>query len=135
MGTGPGASQDGQFAADVEIRFALGRGDSGVYTYCVFEHKPDYPATSLGEARFCAKLADMFDWMSIAPTRNKHYPKELREGDKYVYTVVQSENPSSVKAISGRTGISSTYHTTRTRTPNPAASPASRRPAARRRLR
>jgi rhamnogalacturonan endolyase len=94
MGTGPGASQDGQFAADVEIRFALGRGESGIYTYCVFEHKPDYPATSLGEARFCAKLADMFDWMSIAPTRNKHYPKELREGDKYIYTVVQSENPA-----------------------------------------
>ena len=94
MGTGPGARPDGQFAADVEIRYTLGRGDSGVYTYCVFEHQPDYPATSLGEARFCAKLADFFDWMSIAPHRNKHYPKELREGDKYVYTVVQSENPA-----------------------------------------
>lgn len=94
MGTGPGARADGQFAADVEIRYALGRGESGVYTYCVFEHPADYPTTSLGEARFCAKLNEFFDWMSIAPNRNKSYPKELREGDKYVYTVVQSENPA-----------------------------------------
>lgn len=94
MGTGPGARQDGQFAADVEIRYALGRGESGVHTYCIFEHKPEYPATSLGEARFCAKLADFFDWMSLAPHWNEHYPKELRKGNKYIYTVVQSENPA-----------------------------------------
>ena len=94
MGTGPGARADGQFAADVEIRYALGRGLSGVYTYCIFEHPAEYPATSLGEARFCAKLADHFDWMSIAPELNFSYPKDLREGDKYIYTAVQSENPA-----------------------------------------
>lgn len=100
MGTGPGvrggAETKGQFAADIEIRYALGRGESGVYTYCQFEHPADYPTTGLGEARFCAKLADFFDWMSVAdgPHHHKHYPKELREGDKYVYTVPQSENPA-----------------------------------------
>lgn len=94
MGTGPGATPTGQFAADVEIRYALGRGDSGVYTYCQFEHPADYPLTGIGEARFCAKLAAMFDWMSVAPHRDKAYPKDLHEGDKYVYTVVQSENPA-----------------------------------------
>lgn len=94
MGTGPGAPPTGQFAADIDIRYTLGRGESGVYTYCAFEHPADYPASGIGEARFCAKLAAMFDWMSIAPHRHQHYPKELREGDKYVYTVVQSENPA-----------------------------------------
>jgi rhamnogalacturonan endolyase len=94
MGTGPGANQEGQFISDIEIRYALDRDGSGVYTYCAFEHKPGYGASALGEARFCAKLADTFDWMSIAPNRNKSYPKELREGDKYIYTVVQSENPA-----------------------------------------
>ncbi len=94
MGTGPGARPDGQFAADVEIRYALGRGEAGVYTYCIFEHKPDYPASSLGEARFCAKLADYFDWMSLSREVNKAFPKDLHEGDKYIYTVVQSENPA-----------------------------------------
>ena len=96
MGTGPGASPQGQFAADVEIRYALGRGQAGVYTYCQFEHLPEYPTTALGEARFCAKLNEFFDWMSVAQDAHhfKLYPKELREGDKYVYTVTQSENPA-----------------------------------------
>jgi rhamnogalacturonan endolyase len=100
MGTGPGVSggekTTGQFAADIEIRYALGRGESGVYTYCQFEHPADYPTTSLGEARFCAKLNEFFDWMCVAQSAHhfKPYPKELREGDKYVYTVTQSENPA-----------------------------------------
>jgi rhamnogalacturonan endolyase len=94
MGTGPGAKQDGQFAADIEIRYTLERGLSGVYTCCSFEHKPHYPLTQLGEARFCAKLADMFDWMSVDATRNQSFPKDLREGDKYVYTALQSANPA-----------------------------------------
>jgi rhamnogalacturonan endolyase len=94
MGTGPGAPQTGQFSADVEIRYTVGRGESGVYTYCVFEHSADYPMSGIGEARFCAKLADMFDWMSVAPHRDMSYPRGLREGDKYIYTVVQSENPA-----------------------------------------
>lgn len=94
MGTGPGAKPDGQFAADVEIRYALGRGDSAVATYCIFEHRPEYPASSIAEARFCAKLNEFFDWMSVSPARNQAYPKDLHEGDKYVYTVVQSENPA-----------------------------------------
>src|SRR5262245_46177579 len=37
VGSGPG----GSVVADVEIRYCLGRGESGVYTYSVFEHKPD----------------------------------------------------------------------------------------------
>jgi rhamnogalacturonan endolyase len=100
MGTGPGvqggANSTGQFAADIEIRYALGRGDSGVYTYCQFEHPADYPTTAIGEARFCAKLAEFFDWMSVAQSshHHKHYPKELREGDKYVYTVPLTDNPA-----------------------------------------
>ena len=92
MGTGPGARQDGQFAADIDIRYTLERGLSGVYTYCIFEKKASYPLTSLGEARFCAKLADFFDWMSISDRNNFHFPKDLRQGDKYIYTEVQSEN-------------------------------------------
>ena len=71
MGAGPG----GSFISDVEIRYALGRGDPGLYTYSIFEHQPDYPASSLGEARFCTKLADLFDWMSVGPKWNKPYPK------------------------------------------------------------
>lgn len=94
MGTGPGARQDGQFVSDIEIRYSLGQGEPGVYTYCIFEHKPEYPFTMLGEARFCAKLADFFDWMSIDPGCSFHYPKDLKTGDKYIYTRLQSANPA-----------------------------------------
>jgi rhamnogalacturonan endolyase len=94
MGTGPGAAAAGDFIADVELRYALGKGEAGVYTYCIFDHPADYAATTITEARFCAKLADFFDWMSVADDEhhNKHYPKELREGDKYVYTTNQFNN-------------------------------------------
>ncbi len=67
MGSGPG----GSVIADIEIRYALGRGDSGVYTYSIFSHPTNYPATSVGEARFCAKLDDsVFDWMTVDANRN-----------------------------------------------------------------
>lgn len=92
MGHGPGAAADGDFPADIDIRYTLGRGDSGIYTYCIFEHLPEYPAATMTEARFAVKLADFFDWMSIDELRNKHYPQELPGEDKYVYTTVQFEN-------------------------------------------
>ena len=67
MGSGPG----GSVVADIEIRYALGRDDSGIYTYSIFDHPAEYPATALGEARFCAKLNDgVFDWMTVDPNRN-----------------------------------------------------------------
>lgn len=94
MGTGPGASADGQFVADIEIRYALERGEPGLYTYSVFVHKPEYPVTELGEARFCAKLAPFFDWMSVDAKKHFLYPKDLHVGDKYIYTALQSENPA-----------------------------------------
>ena len=68
MGRGPGGST----IADLEIRYALGKGDSGVYTYSIFNHPSSYPATSVGEARFALKLnPKVFDWMTIDANRNK----------------------------------------------------------------
>ncbi len=58
-------------ACDIEIRYALGRGDSGLYAYSIFSHPTNYPATGIGEARFCAKLSDsLFDWMTVDANRN-----------------------------------------------------------------
>ena len=67
MGRGPGGST----IADIEVRYALERGSSGIYTYTIFTHKPEYPSTGVGEARFCAKLNDdVFDWMTVDANRN-----------------------------------------------------------------
>ncbi|MCA9176434.1 MAG: hypothetical protein KDB14_18230 [Planctomycetales bacterium] len=92
MGHGPGAASDGDFPADIEIRYCLGRGDSGIYTYCIFDHLPEYGAATMTEARYAAKLAADFDWISVDAQRNKHYPRALPGEDKYVYTAIQSEN-------------------------------------------
>src|SRR5215469_11113370 len=67
----PLGSGFGGTTCDVEIRYALGRSDSGIYTYSIFTHPTNYPATSIGEARFCAKLNDaLFDWMIVDSNRN-----------------------------------------------------------------
>jgi rhamnogalacturonan endolyase len=66
----PGGGRRG-LAANLEMRYALARGDSALYTYCVFSHPTNLTATSVGEARFCAKLNDsIFDWMTVDSNRN-----------------------------------------------------------------
>ncbi len=61
----------GIVTADIEMRYALARGDSALYAYCIFSHPTNYAATSVGEARFCAKLNDaIFDWMTVDSNRN-----------------------------------------------------------------
>lgn len=92
MGTGPGASPKGQFASDIEIRYAMEANSPKIYTYCIFTHPESYPKTSIGEARFCAKLAPTFDWMSVDELVDFHYPTTHNAGDKYVYTANQNRN-------------------------------------------
>ena len=94
MGHGPGVppGAEGDLPVDIEIRYMLGRDDPGIYTYCAFTHRPEYPAATMTEARFAAKLADTFDWMTVDARRDQHFPATLREGDKYIYTANQFEN-------------------------------------------
>lgn len=86
MGTGPGTAKDGDLTVDIEIRYTLLRGASGVYTYCTFNHPAEYPLGMFGESRYCAKLAPFFDWVSIDKEVNHEYKKTTFVGDKYVYT-------------------------------------------------
>ncbi|MDR0832861.1 MAG: hypothetical protein LBN93_01525 [Candidatus Symbiothrix sp.] len=94
MGTGPGTGADGDLTVDIDIRYALESNSSGVYTYCIFNHNSSYPLAQFGEARYCAKLADFFDWISVDSKVDLYYPKTYNAGDKYVYTALQSANPA-----------------------------------------
>jgi rhamnogalacturonan endolyase len=94
MGHGPGSGPEGDIPADIEIRYCLGRGESGVYTYCTFDHLPEYGGASMTEARYCAKLADTFDYMNIDDRRSMPFPATLHEGDKYIYTAGQYDHPA-----------------------------------------
>lgn len=60
---------------DVDVRYALGRGESWLYTYLVWAHRPGYPAFGVGEARYAAKLnPDVFDYMTIDRDRRRQMP-------------------------------------------------------------
>ena len=60
---------------DMEIRYTLGRGDHGIYTYAIFTHQPSYGAISIGESRYGMKLnSQVFDWLSIDRQRNALMP-------------------------------------------------------------
>ncbi len=41
---------------DIEVRYALERGVSGIYAYAIFSHAANYPAAGEGESRYITKL-------------------------------------------------------------------------------
>jgi len=60
---------------DVDVRYSLGRGESWIYTCLVWSHKPGYPAFSVGEVRFAAKLnPEVFDYLTIDKDRRRQMP-------------------------------------------------------------
>lgn len=92
MGHGPGTPTSGNVAVDIDIRYALGRGERGVYTYTVFEHQPEYPAGTMAEARIAVELTSDFDFVHIDAARTGEYPTIPEAGiDKYAYIALQAE--------------------------------------------
>jgi rhamnogalacturonan endolyase len=56
---------------DMEVRYAMGRGDSGVYVYAIYSHPASYRAGGVGsESRYITKINQAFDWISVDPDRN-----------------------------------------------------------------
>lgn len=57
--------------ADMEIRYALGRGDSGIYVYAIYDHPASYPDGGTGaEDRFITRISQDFDWITVDKDRN-----------------------------------------------------------------
>jgi rhamnogalacturonan endolyase len=55
---------------DIEIRYALARGDSGIYVYGIFSHPTSYGAMGVGESRYITRLSKDFNWISVDKDRN-----------------------------------------------------------------
>ncbi len=55
---------------DIEVRYALERGSSGIYTYAIYSHGANYPAAGEGESRFINQMNPDFDWLSVDADRN-----------------------------------------------------------------
>ncbi len=61
----------GGTTCDIELRYALGRGDHGLYTYSIWDHPASYPAAGAGaEDRFIDFLSQKFDWITVDKDRN-----------------------------------------------------------------
>jgi len=67
---------------DIEVRYAMERGSSGIYTYAIFSHEANYPAAGEGESRFITQLRSIFDWLSVDADRNmlEPSPEDLGRG-------------------------------------------------------
>ncbi|HTX65055.1 MAG TPA: polysaccharide lyase family protein, partial [Opitutaceae bacterium] len=113
----PGGRPGGMINCDLEIRYALGRGDSGVYVYAIFSHPAAYGPLEVPESRYITKLNQTFDWISVDADRNmlECAPKDWGTGvvihakeqrlmsqgvyknsveHKYTYTAVQYKTPA-----------------------------------------
>ena len=56
---------------DIELRYSLGRGDSGIYVYSILSHPASYPAAGVGaEDRYITRLNQAFDWITVDKDRN-----------------------------------------------------------------
>jgi rhamnogalacturonan endolyase len=56
---------------DIEIRYSLGMGDSGIYVYSILSHPASYPAAGVGaEDRYITRLNQDFDWITVDKDRN-----------------------------------------------------------------
>jgi rhamnogalacturonan endolyase len=55
---------------EVEARYAMERGSSGIYVYGIYSHKASAGAASYGENRYITKLNHDFNWLSVDKDRN-----------------------------------------------------------------
>ena len=59
---------------DIELRYTLERGLSGIYAYAEFSHPASYPAAGEGESQFILQLDPSFNWFSVDADRNMLTP-------------------------------------------------------------
>lgn len=69
------AGGSGRLPCAVEIRYALGRGDRGLYAYAIWTHRPGSPGFSVAEGRIALKLdPQVFDYLAIDANRHGLMP-------------------------------------------------------------
>jgi rhamnogalacturonan endolyase len=57
---------------DIEIRYTLHRGDSGIYGWTIGDHDPKYPPFNIEVSTVCLKLnPDVFDFLSVDSRRQR----------------------------------------------------------------
>ncbi len=71
----PYLGQSNAVPLDIEIRYTLHRGDSGIYGWTSADHSPQYPPFNVEVSTVCLKLnPDVFDFLSIDGRRQRQMP-------------------------------------------------------------
>ncbi len=66
----PGGAAGGTVNLDLEVRYTLARGESGVHVYAIFSHPADYGPLNMPESRYIIRVNQGFDWISVDGDRN-----------------------------------------------------------------
>jgi rhamnogalacturonan endolyase len=79
LGGGGGGRGGGM---DIETRYTMERGVSGIYAYAEFSHPASYPAAHVGESQIILQLDPSFNWFSVDADRNMLTPatEDMRAG-------------------------------------------------------
>ncbi|GKV19907.1 hypothetical protein SLEP1_g30106 [Rubroshorea leprosula] len=79
---------------NIDKRFVMLRGSSGLYTYGTYEHLEGWPAFNLDRSRIAFKLRkDKFHYMAVADNRQRYMP---RPEDRLPYRSQQLAYPEAV---------------------------------------
>jgi rhamnogalacturonan endolyase len=77
----PYHGQPGAVPMDIEIRYTLNRGDSGLYGWTIIHHEPANPGFNIEAGTLCLKLnPKIFDYLSVDSRRQK----EMITGEDWV---------------------------------------------------
>src|ERR1017187_4705767 len=114
----PYSGQPQAVPLDIQIRYTLRCGDSGLFRSTIAEHAPEYPPFNIGPCTVCLKLnPGVFDFLSIDSRRQRLMPSSedwvkgtqlnlwearrintgIHKGEvehKYDYTMLFSETPA-----------------------------------------
>lgn len=82
-------------AVDIDQRYILRRGDTGLYAYAVLEHAPEYPATTIGDWRIVWKLP----YSETKYTFDRYYVDALRNGEMPTRQDLRRAAPTGIAEI------------------------------------
>ncbi len=81
-GINPGGGGGRGEGMDIETRYTMERGVSGIYATAEFSHPASYPAAHVGESQIILQLDPSFNWFSVDADRNMLTPatEDMRAG-------------------------------------------------------
>jgi len=91
---------------DIEVRYCLERGSSGIYTYAEFSHPASYPRAGEGESRFICQLNGVFDWLTVDADRNMLM---IAGADQRGATVIHAKEQSIIATGNYKNSVEQKY--------------------------